>query len=386
LARRQIEPPQIDNPEAAAQRVAEALVGLMTVHRAALDPRAITFYGLLNGDSGTIFRQILSRLSAIGYVPFLHGTGFPREWAGEGERDRGPRNAGNERVALRVQRMGARNEREPSALVNIVLFLLTLLTTLAAGSTQRGGNPLSDPLSLFLGIPFSFTLLSILSAHELGHYFVSRRNGVAATLPFFIPNPIPLIGTFGAVIRVKSSIPSRRALVRIGAAGPICGMLVALPALVIGLKLSRAIPLSAGGNLVYLGDSVLLSILERVLLGPLPAGYDIMLHPVAFAGWIGCLVTSMNLLPMGQLDGGHIAYAVLGAGQRVVATLAFLLIAALGFLWQGWFIWAVVIPFLGLRHPPPLDDYTRLDSRGTFIAFVAALLLVLTFMPVPMTI
>lgn len=337
------------------------------------------------GDSERSFTAILTRLQGLGYLPSLHGTGVMERSIDPGSRSVSSSGLSTERVALRVVRVPEQKLTDTNPLIHVALFLATLASTLVAGAIQRGANPFLHPKSLALGIPFSFTLLAILGAHELGHYFVSRKNGVKATLPFFLPNPSPYVGTFGAVIRVKSLMPSRRTLLEIGAAGPICGMVFALPAVLVGLKFSQVIPSASLAGATRLGDSLLFSVAQRLVIGRLNPGSDVVLHPVAYAGWIGFLVTAMNLLPVGQLDGGHIAYALLGRGHRWVAIIAVLALVGLGFLWQGWFIWVVLILLLGLRHPPPLNDFTPLDPTRMRIALLAAIIFILTFTPIPIT-
>src|SRR5262245_6889787 len=198
-------------------------------------------------------------------------------------------------------------------LLHIVLFLATLVTTSMAGAFQQGANPLANPAALLDGLPFSATLMSILLFHEMGHYLLARVHGVWASLPYFIPGPPLFVGTFGAFIRMKTTPANRRALFDVGAAGPWAGGLLAIPAAVIGLSLSevRALnPLDEGG--IILGDSFLFSSLPRLVLGVSPNEASIVLHPIALAGWFGLFVTFLNLLPVGQLDGGHVMYSLFG--------------------------------------------------------------------------
>lgn len=267
------------------------------------------------------------------------------------------------------------------------LFLATVLTTLGAGSLLAGANPFADPAALVEGVPFAASLLAILGAHELSHYLTSRRHGVRATLPLFIPAP-SLVGTFGAVIRIKSPIPDRRALLEIGVSGPLGGFLVAVPLAVAGLGLSRvetglAVGAGEGGLGIVLGDSLVFKALVRAVLGPLPQDAALLLHPIAFAAWIGFFVTSINLLPVGQLDGGHIAHALLGRRQEWLSRAVVVLLAPLGLLWWGWLLWCGLLLLLGLRHPPVLFADPPLDRKRRIFAAVGALLLALTFTPAP---
>jgi len=271
---------------------------------------------------------------------------------------------------------------KPRIRIHILLFFLTLLTTILAGALQEGVNPLKDPEQLYRGVPFSFALMSILLAHELGHYLISRKHGLNVTLPFFLPAP-PIIGTFGAFIKMRSPIRDRRILMDVGAAGPLVGVGVAIPLLIVGLRLSE-VKLIQGEVGMNLGSSLLLSLLSRLVVGPLPEGYDIVIHPVGFAGWIGLLVTSLNLLPVGQLDGGHVAYALLGEIQNRIAKFVYAALIVLGVVgWQGWLVWAVLLWFMGIRHPMPTDWWVPLDTKRKLIGWIAVGIFILTFIPVP---
>ena len=248
-------------------------------------------------------------------------------------------------------------------LVNAVLFVATIGTTLAAGTWQRGGN-LLRPADWLLGIPFSASIMTILLCHEMAHFFASMRHRVRATLPYFLPVPHPLLGTFGAVIKMESPIPDRRALLDIGAAGP-------------G---------AAGAGAVIFGDSLIFKALTYAVKGPL-GGMDVSLHPLALAGWIGLWVTSVNMLPIGQLDGGHVSYAMFGKYSIWVARAAFLALIPLGFIWTGWFFWAfLIILFIRLKHPPPVDDDAPLTPLRRVVGWVVFAIAVLTFIPAPINI
>jgi membrane-associated protease RseP (regulator of RpoE activity) len=264
----------------------------------------------------------------------------------------------------------------------VFLFLITVITTLTAGALQQGANPLDEPGDIWKGIPFAFTLLLILGAHEFGHYFVSRYHHVEATFPYFIPAPT-FIGTFGAVIRMKSPIMDRRTLLDIGVAGPLAGVVVAIPALFIGLSLSEIVP-SVPEEGISLGTSLLFSLVVRIVNGAMPAEVNLILHPIAFAGWIGLLVTSLNLLPVGQLDGGHVAYAVLGKKQQVVAKALLIALFFLGvFGWMGWLVWGGILLVMGINHPPVVYDWIPLDFRRKIVGWLALVLFLMTFTPAP---
>jgi membrane-associated protease RseP (regulator of RpoE activity) len=278
----------------------------------------------------------------------------------------------------------------------IVLFLLTVFTTLWAGAYATRSNPkegplqflLGDPAALLKGLPFAGTLLGILVTHEFGHYLFSRIHRVPASLPLFIPGPPHFIGTFGAVIRMRSPILSRRALFDIGVAGPIAGFVVAVVALVIGLRLSTVVTTEAVYGL-HLGEPLLLQFVSWLVLGPLPQGYDVVLHPVGFAAWFGLFVTSLNLIPIGQLDGGHVAYALWGPRQRTVALAMLPILMLLGFMpggWPGWFLWAGMAGLVGLGHPPVRDPRTALGRTRIWVGWSALAIFVLTFAPIPFSV
>lgn len=286
--------------------------------------------------------------------------------------------------------------------INLVLFLLTFLTTTMAGADANGAfvtlrAPLQSLVNLTAGLSFSIPLMSILLAHEMGHYLASRRHGVEATLPYFIPAPFPsyfMIGTFGAFIRMKSPARTRRAMFEIGAAGPWAGFAVALLAVVLGLKLSKVTPLDTSAGGINLGNSILFWSVSRVVLGVDPNTVNVDLHPIAFAGWIGLFVTTLNLLPVGQLDGGHVVYALLGGRiHRIVSRLcwagcALMVVVpyALGYdFWFGWLIWFGLVFFLGLGHPSTVDVHTPLAGTRRIAAWATLGLFIVTFSPVPVS-
>lgn len=267
--------------------------------------------------------------------------------------------------------------------LHLLLFILTLLSTLFVGAMQTGVDLLKEPVKIYKGVPFSLTLMTILLSHELSHYFTSKKHGVKATLPYFIPAPT-IIGTFGAFIQMKSPIVTRKALIDIGASGPIAGFIISVIATIIGLQMSEVVPIAKTRGVLNLGDSILFSFLTNIVLGVTPADSDILLNPVAFAGWIGLFVTSINLIPVGQLDGGHIAYALLGEKHIRLSFLLILVMVFLGLLlWEGWAIWAILLLILGTRHPPVLYWEVPLDYRRKFIGWLALVIFVLTFIPVP---
>ncbi|MEJ2671653.1 MAG: site-2 protease family protein [Deltaproteobacteria bacterium] len=272
--------------------------------------------------------------------------------------------------------------------LHAALFLGTLVTTIVAGALQQGVDPLSDPGLLYKGLPFSLTLLLILGTHEMGHYLMSRRHRLDVSLPYFIPAPpIPfIIGTFGAFIRIRSPIRDKRALLDVGCAGPLAGVLISIPVIVVGLKLSTVTVTSGAGEGLVLGEPLLFKLLSWLALGHLASSANVILHPVAFAGWIGLLVTALNLMPVGQLDGGHVTYALFPGYHRYISlgVLGILVICGLLF-WEGWLIWAVLLAFLGWRHPPPYFYWLPLDRRRRILGVITIVVFVLTFAPTPFT-
>jgi membrane-associated protease RseP (regulator of RpoE activity) len=272
--------------------------------------------------------------------------------------------------------------RKPRVIWNLALFLLTFITTVLAGALQEGVNPLTNPGLIPKGFPFAFALMGILLAHELGHYLVARRHGVDVTLPYFIPAP-SFIGTFGAFIKMRSPARDPKMLLDIGAAGPLVGVVVSIPLVALGLSLSEVKQIE-GQVGTTLGDSLLLWLINWVVVGPIPPGYDVVIHPVGFAGWIGLLVTSLNLLPVGQLDGGHVVYALLGERQNRISKFVFVGLLALGVLgWEGWLVWGVLLLIMGFRHPPPVEWWVPLDRKRKVIGWLTIAVFILTFIPVP---
>ena len=271
-----------------------------------------------------------------------------------------------------------------SLTVHAVLLAATLLSATLAGVDVGPSELVAHPALFLRGLPFAATLVTILLVHELGHYLTCLRYRVSASLPYFLPAPlISPVGTFGAFIRIRSRFPDRRALFDIGAAGPWAGFVVALAATVIGLAHSTVLARPQDWHGYEWGDSLLTAFLIRVVLHVDSA--TVLLHPVAFAGWFGLFVTSLNLLPVGQLDGGHVLYATLG---RPTPRIAALLIAFLVWLgvrgYPGWLLWAVIITvFLSLGHPPTDDDRRPLDPARRLAALATLVLFVLTFVPEP---
>ncbi|OYD13820.1 hypothetical protein CH333_09795 [candidate division WOR-3 bacterium JGI_Cruoil_03_44_89] len=270
--------------------------------------------------------------------------------------------------------------------VNLALFIATVFTTLWVGGMLARPHDFSFPGGLIYGIPFSFTLLFILGSHEFGHYFACKRLGINATLPYFIPVPPPSpLGTFGAVIRIKSPMENRNALIEVGAMGPLTGLVFAIPAMVIGLLLSETVPSSyvEKGAAIQLGNSILSLFLTNIVIKE-PSGSALLFHPVAWAAWIGMFVTAVNLLPVGQLDGGHISFAMFSKRHKVVGWTVIGILLILGFFsWKGFIVWAFLVSILGVHHPPPLNMVEPLDKKHKAIGVISLVAFALTFVPAP---
>jgi len=277
-------------------------------------------------------------------------------------------------------------KRKEKIVLPFFLFLMTVVTTLIAGSFLSSVNPIRHPWEIVKGIPFSLTLMTILLSHELGHYLACRKYGVDASLPYFIPAPpIPfIIGTFGAFIRMRSPVLYKNALFDIAVAGPIAGFVLSCAALIIGIPLSEVTIKPPDPNDIAFGDSPIFYFFVHQLIGSLPEGYYIDLHPVAFAGWIGLFVTCLNLIPIGQFDGGHMVYALFGRNHRRISILAVVLLMFAGFLgWPGWWIWGIIGAAIGLKHPPLEDQEIRLSIGRKLVGWVSLLIFVGTFILVP---
>lgn len=271
----------------------------------------------------------------------------------------------------------------------ILLAVLTVVSVIGTYLLMYGMTELtwaSARAGLGEAAKFAGALIAILLAHEMGHYTMARRHGLAVTLPYLIPFPLSPFGTMGAVIRMKDVPTNKRVMLLTGAAGPLAGLAVTLPILIVGLALSEVLPLPTSGTYIMEGNSLLYALLKYLIHGDwLPsATHDVFMHPMAFAGWAGLLVTAFNLIPAGQLDGGHIAYAYLGSKARYLTWGVILGLAALGLLWRGWLLWAGLIYFVARQQQEPLDAITPLGRTERIIAVVLLVVLVLTFTPVPL--
>jgi membrane-associated protease RseP (regulator of RpoE activity) len=274
--------------------------------------------------------------------------------------------------------------------INLVLFIITLLSVLLVGSFNEGINPFENPLGLIAGLPFALSFLTILTAHEFGHYFAARYHGVAVTLPYFIPFPT-IWGTMGAFIQLRSPTETKKQLFDVGVAGPLAGLVFAVPVLVAGLMMSGLQALPVGEPYLLEGNSIFYWGLKWLIFGqPLPSadGLDVFLHPLAWAGWSGLLVTAFNLIPIGQLDGGHVAYVLFGRRTRWLGYVLLVVLVVMGFVyWQGWFLWALLIGLMvGVGHPPPLNEVTPLGRPRQIVGYLMLLIFVLLFVPMPLVI
>lgn len=277
-------------------------------------------------------------------------------------------------------------------LLHLFLFLATLMTTMYVGSFHYASFSanFSDNIpavSFLRGAWYSLTILAILGTHEFGHYAACRYYGVDASLPYFLPAPLPLTGTAGAVIRIREPIRTKRMLFDIGAAGPIAGFVVAVPALFLGLQLSRVVPLPDDFVGMSLGEPLLFQLAAWMVWGDAPPGYTINLHPMGLAAWLGLLITALNLFPIGQLDGGHIAYATLGRRSTAISLATAGIIIGLAFFSMSWIVWAALmvamIIFLGPRHPRTADEHVPLDRTRQWIAVGTAVIFAICFTPAP---
>jgi hypothetical protein len=295
---------------------------------------------------------------------------------------------------------------------NIILFVLTIVTVTMAGVSvppELFGNDLDVIMyqlrNILTGWPFALSLLGILLAHELGHYFMSRYHKTPASLPYFIPFPLSPLGTMGAAIIMRAIPKNKRTLFDIGVAGPIAGLIVAIPVLFLGLSLSTVGTISPNGSLE--GNSLIYLLAKYIIFGqllpapvepqgilywlqyfftghPIPfGGLDVFIHPVAFAGWAGILVTALNLIPAGTLDGGHVVYALFGDKSRKAFPFIIAILVVLGFAWDGWWIWAALLFWLGRVNAQPLDQITTLDPTRKWVAYSMILVFILVFTPVP---
>src|SRR5579859_224152 len=362
---------------------------------------AMRFRGHLVMDSRQAYALAADSFRQLGYTPLF-------------------RKEGNTHVVLALA--GTINPGPSRVWINYVMFALTVISVWFTGITYSYNGPQPATALGWLqllpsGIPFVLSMLGILLAHEFGHYLAARYHKVAVTLPYFIPFPLSPFVTMGAFIQLKSPPTNRRVLLDIGFAGPLAGFIVAVPVLIIGLLTSPVSPIPKvippGVGMSFEGNSILYVLAKFLVFGkllPTPASYgglppllymlryyilgipaplggsDVMLNSVAWAGWSGLLVTGLNLIPAGQLDGGHALYVLVGRNARRLVPVIIVVLIALGFVWTGWLLWAAIIFFLGRTFAEPLDQITELDLTRKLLAIMALVIFVLVITPVPLTI
>jgi membrane-associated protease RseP (regulator of RpoE activity) len=281
--------------------------------------------------------------------------------------------------------------------LHVLLFVLTVASTTLVGVnsyvafladfTRLDALPMPVPQLLLRGLWYSGTILAILGCHELGHYFACRYYDVDASLPFFLPFPFALTGTLGAFIKIKEPIPTKRMLFDIGIAGPIAGFLVAVPALFIGVALSHVARLPPDFVGFEIGEPLLFQLATKMLWGTIQDGYSMNMHPMAFGAWFGLLATALNLFPVGQLDGGHISYAVLGRRSTYVTLATLIVVMVLAFFYSSWIVWTglmiVMIFMFGPHHPRVFDEHVPLDRTRVILALLALAMFAVCFTPAP---
>ncbi len=324
----------------------------------------VRFRGRLWADSEWAYDELVRRVRPYHYVPFF-------------------RRDGEEHLVIFVHGELPRAKARP--ILAMLLFLATVVSVFFTGILQSDGQTWLE-VAVDAGF-FAGTLLAILVAHEMGHYIVSQYYRTPVSLPYFIPAPIFLFGTMGAVIRMVAPPKNRRQWLHIAAAGPLAGLLFAIPLTFIGLLLSPVQPLPSGGGYIMEGNSILYMALKVMAFGRmLPSGgEDVFLHPMAWAGWGGLLVTALNLIPAAQLDGGHVVRALLGhQGGRWLTYGIILALLGLGTLWDGWFIWALIIFIFSRAEVEPLDDITEPRGADRVLAAFMLLLFIILFTPIPL--
>ncbi|MSP11317.1 MAG: site-2 protease family protein [Chloroflexi bacterium] len=328
-------------------------------------PHTVRLRGRLKIPAERAYQLVAERFRREGYTPFFRGDG-------------------QDQVILAIP--GALPEARPNVVLAVILFIATLISVTISGFDMSYAPNQGLLQNILGGLQFSLPLLAILLCHEFGHYLMARLYNTPVSLPYFIPLPVVgLFGTMGAFISMKAPPSDRKALFAIAAAGPLGGLIVAVPVLIAGLLLSHVQPLPTGPYLAE-GNSLLYLLLKLLLFGQiLPNGHmDVSLHPMAFAGWAGLLVTALNLIPAGQLDGGHIVHALLGERSKYLTYLIIAILLALGLVWPGWWLWAVLIYFLGRRQAIVLNELTSIDLPRQILAVVLVVIFILIFTPIPL--
>ncbi len=279
--------------------------------------------------------------------------------------------------------------------LHVLLLVLTIVTTTVVGaghylSYMADFRMIPTPAGwsfLLHGFWYSITIMAILGSHEMGHYLACRYYDVDASMPYFLPAPIVLTGTFGAFIRIREPIPTKRMLFDIGVAGPIAGFVVAVPALIAGIAMSHVVRVPSDFVGIDLGEPLLFKAVSFLFWGSIPDGYSLNLHPMAFAAWFGLLATALNLFPVAQLDGGHVSYSVLGRRSTYVTFTMIGVLLVLTYFSLSWLVWTLLLVamlvFIGAKHPPVYDEHEPLDRTRLWLAFFALVMFVLCFTPAP---
>jgi membrane-associated protease RseP (regulator of RpoE activity) len=352
------------------ERLRHAAEDVLDVRERQIRGGVIVLRGQLRTDTSRALDTLLTRFAPFGYTPFLRA----------------------ERDGVSVQAWPLGDMTQPARpVLALTLFALTVLSTFLAGAFFFVGSETFDayrampfPGWIIAGTPFAVTLLAILGVHEFGHYFTARYYGAAVSLPYFIPAPM-LFGTLGAVIRMRSPARDRNSLFDIAAAGPLAGLVVAIPALIVGLTWSRLVPATGDPSMGGFGYSVLTRIFVYLRFGEMD-GMAVVTHPMADAAWVGCFVTALNLFPVGQLDGGRIAYALSSRAHRALGVGTWVVLLVLGALTGSvnWFVWAALLLFLvGFDHSPSLDELTPLTPARRLLGVACLALAVLLLPPIP---
>ena len=366
------DPPAIQVPLEAVQELRNDFTDLFQVSDTTLDdpePGQVRFRGQFLQNPAACFDELRERFERHGFTPMIKNQ--------------------NDRAVL-IAFPAVFRPRESNPTINLLLLVATILSTLFVGAGYSATTT-NEMFMLWRGWPFSLSIMLILGAHELGHYFAAKYHKVPVSLPYFIPLPVPgSIGTLGAFIQLKAPVNNKRALLDVGASGPWAGIIFAIPILFLGLATSQVMPLPANMPYMAEGNSLLYALMKIIVFGRfLPAdGLDVHLNQVAWAGWVGLLVTSLNLIPVGQLDGGHIAYVLLGKWAKNLFWPVIIILGALVFITGTltWILWIALLLLFGRRYAVPLDDVTELDPRRRVVAIMTLALFFLVFIPLPMQI
>ncbi|UCC78496.1 MAG: site-2 protease family protein [Candidatus Zixiibacteriota bacterium] len=353
------------------QQIADKLEGLADIIAVFSSKKEILLKGSPKTDLGTRKHEISARLADFGLSIDIMST--------------------DPYLLVRLRR--AEEKAGIFPWLNVVLFLATGVTTVLTGALWEGVDWISDPFFIFKdplavifgGLPFSLSLLAILIFHEFGHYFASRYHKVNVSLPYFIPAPPGIIpfGTFGAVIKSKSAFLNKKQLLDVGATGPLAGLAISIIVLIIGINNSTVQPMTDDITGIFFGESLLFNFISHLIQGPIGENEVLVINSVGLAGWVGLLVTMFNLIPVGQLDGGHIAYALFGRYQKTVAVGVFIGLAILSFYWPGWLLWLFIGFIFNPKHPPTVMDEIGLGPGRKIIGYICFAVFILCFIPEP---